>query len=102
MDTEAMTSSGLSVLRNAVKCAIGPAEVAAGSLFHRYFARELKRNPGLRGCLELVMTRGDLDDAGVIRLLERLLRTERSDRSQPPPLPAMAHYVDEVPTSRAP
>ena len=100
MDTEAMTSSGLSALRNAVKGAIGPAEVATNSLFQRYFARELKRDPGLRGCLELVMARGDLDDANVIRFLELLLRAERPERTQPPPLPPMTHHV-EVPASRA-
>jgi hypothetical protein len=100
MDTVAMTSSGLSALRNAVKGAIGPAEVATSSLFQRYFARELGRDPGLRSCLELVLGRGDLDDANVIRFLELLLRTERPERVQPPPLPPMAHRVAEAPASR--
>ncbi len=101
MDTEGMTSSGLSALRNAVKGAIGPVEVATGSLFQRYFARELQRNAGLRSCLELVMARGDLDAANVIRSLELLLRADRAERPQPPPLPPMAHHLAEVPASRA-
>jgi hypothetical protein len=101
MDTGTMTASALSSLRNAVKGAIGPARVSAGSLFQRYFARELKRNPALRSCLELVLAQGDLDDANVIRFLELLLRMERPVRpQQPPPLPPMAHLVDDVPATR--
>ncbi len=91
MDAEGMTSSGLSALRNAVKGAIGTAELEPGSLFQRYFAREVDRNPGLRGGLELVLGRGDMDDANAIRCLELLLRTERQGRAQPPPLPSMPH-----------
>ncbi len=100
MATESMTSSGLSALRNAVKGAIGIVEVAPASLFQRYFARELGRDPHLRSCLELVLARGDLDDANVIRFLELLLRVERPDRAQPPPLPSMPHHAAEASASR--
>jgi hypothetical protein len=101
MNTEAMTSSGLSALRNAVKGAVGTAEVAPSSLFRRYFARELARDAGLRSGLELVLGRGDMDNANVIHFLEFLLRTERTERAQPPPLPAMASHAAEASASRA-
>ncbi len=101
MDTEAMTSSGLAALRNAVKGAIGALAVVPGSLFERYFARELTRSPELRGGLELVFGRGDMDDANAICFLELLLRAERPDRAQqPPPLPPMAPRVAEAAASR--
>jgi len=96
MDTQGMTASGLSSLRNAVKGAVGASELAPGSLFQRYFARELGRNPSLRSGLELVFGRGDVDDANVIRFLELLLRSERPDRAQPPPLPSMPLHAAEA------
>jgi hypothetical protein len=100
MDTQGMTATGLSSLRNAVKGAIGAGEIAPGSLFQRYFARDLGRNPDLRSGLELVFGRGDMDDANVIRFLELLLRSERPDRAQPPPLPSMPLHAAEA-ASRA-
>jgi hypothetical protein len=100
MDAEGMTTSALSALRNAVKGAIGAAEVVPGSLFQRYFAREMDRNPALRSGLELVFGRGDMDDANVIRFLELLLRTAQKGRTQPPPLPPMPPRGGEATATR--
>jgi hypothetical protein len=41
-----------------------------------------------------------MDDANVIRFLELLLRSERPDRAQPPPLPSMPLHAAEA-ASRA-
>jgi hypothetical protein len=101
LDAEGLTSSGLSSLRNAVKGAVGTASVVPGSLFERYFVREIGRDPALRSGLELLFARGDMDDANVIRFLELILRKERHDRvQQPPPLPPM-HRTPETTASRA-
>jgi len=98
MNAEGVTSSVLSALRNAVKGAIGSAAVVPGSIFERYFAREMARDPGVQSALELVFRHGDLDDANVIRFLELLLRAERHERLKPPPLPPMAHRPEATAT----
>jgi hypothetical protein len=100
MDAEGMTTPGLSALRNAVKGAIGAAEVEQGSLFQRYFAREMDRSLALRQGLELVFGRGDMDAANVIRFLDLLLRSEKKGRTQPPPLPALPPLPAEATATR--
>jgi hypothetical protein len=86
--------SDLMALQTTVKMAVGTAEVVPCSLFHRYFARRLQANPGLRAGLALVLERGDVDAANVRDFLELLLNLEPDDdRRQPQPPPLMPQHL---------
>jgi hypothetical protein len=82
-------------VRSAFAGAVGAADIAPGSLFHRHFARQLARDPALRQALEPLLKSGDVGGANVRSFLALLLRGD-ADRfeARPPPLlpqhPAMA------------
>jgi len=80
--------SDLESLQGTVAMAIGATEVAPCCLFHRYFARQLQKNPALRNGLATVLERGSLKAANVKAFLALLLGTEQGAAMQahPPPL----------------
>jgi hypothetical protein len=92
----------LTALQTTVRMAIGTVEVVPCSLFHRYFARRLEANPGLRAGLALVLERGGIDAANVRDFLELLLNLEPDDdRRQPHPPPLMPQHLAMAAALRA-
>jgi hypothetical protein len=88
--------AGLQSLTDTVTKAVGTCEVAAGSLFHRYFARQADKSPVLREGLQLVQMRGDPDAANARRFLSLLFGTDDQLDGHLLPAAAMAR-----PTSAA-
>ncbi len=63
----------LSSLRAAFIGAVGSTKVVPGSLFHRYFARHLDRQPLVRSALKLLLQQGDLGTPQATDALRLLL-----------------------------
>jgi hypothetical protein len=69
------------------------ADIAPGSLFHRYFARQLARDAALRAALETLLKSGDAGGMNVSRFLALLLRGEHADRPEARPPPLLPHHA---------
>ena len=98
-----VTRGGLIALQRAFAATIGTAYVFPGSVFHRYFERELETTPALRHGLGLVAAHGTNLPENVADFLLLLLGDEAAinqiENPMPPPLPD--HAVAMTDTLRA-
>jgi hypothetical protein len=92
MVERALGGEGGESVRSAFAGAVGAADIAPGSLFHRYFARQLARDPALRAALDPLLKSGDAGAANVRGFLALLLRgdADRFEARPPPLLPQQA------------
>lgn len=67
-----------------VVTAVGTAPVAEGSIFHRYFVRELSRRPKQRAALAAIVSRRGIKDAGVSSFLDLVLHDAHNDKAALP------------------
>jgi hypothetical protein len=94
------TREGIAALQCAFAGAIGTTYVFPGSIFYRYFERQLEKVPALRHGLELVAAHGDTLPENAIDFLGLLLGEEalssRLAHSMPPPLPDRPAVMTEA------
>ena len=64
--------------------AVGTAPVAEGSIFHRYFVRELSRRPKQRAALAAMVSRRGIKQASVSSFLDLVLRGAHDDETALP------------------
>jgi hypothetical protein len=90
---EAAESGEPASVRSAFAAAIGIADIAPGSLFHRYFARQLTRDTSLRAGLETLHKSGEAGGLNVRSFLALLLRGEHAERPEARPPPLLPHHA---------
>jgi len=94
------TRGGIAALQCAFAGTIGTAYVFPGSIFYRYFERQLEKMPALRHGLELVAAHGNALPENVIDFLGLLLGEEAPSstlaHSMPPPLPDRPAVMTEA------